>query len=105
VRRQDPDQLVVAVGRRIAEGRRKKMTQAEFAEAMRMWVQWVSRIENGSNLTFHTLANLLGVRVTELFEPTLGQPTRSRKAAQSLDPDGPWRRRLTRTLGRRRASP
>lgn len=74
VQREDPDRLVHDVGARIAELRKAAgLTQAAFAEALGASVQYASRIELGQeNLTLHSLAriaNVLGVRVVDLFEP------------------------------------
>jgi len=64
--------IVRTTGRRIAELRQERMTQADFAEAMETSVQWVSRVEVGEeNLTLITIdkiANVLGVSITTLFE-------------------------------------
>lgn len=65
-----PQNLIRTVGRRIAELRSERMTQAEFAERLGSSVQWVSRIELGENLTLATLekiADVLGVTVPSLF--------------------------------------
>ncbi len=84
--------IVPMVGRRIAELRQKRMTQAEFAEAMGTSVQWVSRVEMGENLTLTTIdkiASVLDVQVTDLFEPPAPEATvvkkgRPRKSKQGL---------------------
>jgi transcriptional regulator with XRE-family HTH domain len=69
----DPERLVTNVGRRIAELRRKDgRTQEELAEALRMTVQYLQRIEAGMNLTLHSLSKIaraLKVPVTALFAP------------------------------------
>jgi len=71
---EDPEQLTRDIGRRIAELRRARgLTQQEFAEMAGVSVQWVSRVELGQeNVTVHTLskiANVLGARVADLFQP------------------------------------
>lgn len=67
----DPEKLVRQIGRRVAELRRTTgLTQAQLAEQIGVSVQYISRVELGTNLTIHTLvklANALRVQPTELF--------------------------------------
>lgn len=44
------------------------MTQAEFAEALDVSVQWVSRVELGQNLTLFTLAKIARVLDTPIIK-------------------------------------
>jgi transcriptional regulator with XRE-family HTH domain len=58
----DPVKTVRHVGRRVAELRRAAgITQAQLAEKMGVSIQYVSRIELGTNLTLHTLVKLANV--------------------------------------------
>lgn len=88
---EDPERLVRDVGRRIVELRRSAgLTQEEFAEAMRSSVQYVSRVELGENLTIHSLAkiaNVLGVRVADLFQAP-GPAARAVKRGRPRKPAG-----------------
>lgn len=66
-----PQDIVRTVGRKIAELRQDRMTQADFAEAMETSIQWVSRVESGENLTLTTIekiAKVLKVPIESLFE-------------------------------------
>jgi transcriptional regulator with XRE-family HTH domain len=76
----NPERLIRSVGRRIAELRRAKgWTQAELAERLGVSIKWVSRVENGENLTLATLAKIgrvFGVRAAELLE----RPVSERRA-------------------------
>lgn len=68
----DPQELIIRVGRRIAELRSAKgMTQADFAEAMGCSVQYVGLLERGKqNLTLEKMAevgNVLGATVEDLL--------------------------------------
>jgi transcriptional regulator with XRE-family HTH domain len=82
VAREDPERLVRNVGRRIAQIRLGLgISQERLAERLNCSVQWVSRVEAGENLTIHTLArvaNVLRVRVVELFEPPQPEPKKPR---------------------------
>jgi DNA-binding transcriptional regulator YiaG len=65
-----PRNLIRTVGRRIAELRSERMTQAEFAECLGTSVQWVSRVELGENLgspRSRRIADVLEVEVSSLF--------------------------------------
>jgi transcriptional regulator with XRE-family HTH domain len=68
----DRDKICENIGRRIAELRQDRgWTQQTLATRLRTTFQWVSQLEKGSNLTVHSLvkvANILGVKPTELFE-------------------------------------
>lgn len=68
-----PEQVVRDVGRRIAEVRRERgMTQIALADRLRYSVQHVSQLENGTNVTMHTLAlvaNALDARLEDLVSP------------------------------------
>ncbi len=77
----DSEQLIVDVGRRIAELRAaRSLTQAELAEGAGVSVKYVQRVEAGQeNLTIRTLAKfaeLLEVRVVELFSPPASRRVR-----------------------------
>lgn len=86
----DPEEVVRAVGRRIAEVRRASgMTQQELAGELDVATQWVSRVEQGAeNLTLVSLARLangLGVGLVDLLQPptsraSTSKPGRPRKA-------------------------
>ena len=89
-----PERLIADVGRRVAELRRARgWTQQEAAEALRMPVKNLQRIEAGMNLTLRTLVRVatgLGVRARELFvAPTSrekrrpGRPKRGPSAPMS----------------------
>ena len=74
MRPQDPDRLIRAVGRRIAELRvATGWTQDELAEQASFSSKYLQRIEAGSeNLTLRSmveLANVLQVRLAELLVP------------------------------------
>ena len=73
MRRSDPNRVLRDLGRRVAELRRERgMTQDRFAEHWNVSVGYVRRVEAGTNLSvvsLLTLADLLGVRVQDLFEP------------------------------------
>jgi transcriptional regulator with XRE-family HTH domain len=68
-----PEQVVRDVGRRIAEVRRERgITQIVLAERLRYSVQHVSQLENGTNITVHTLArvaNALDAQLEDLVSP------------------------------------
>lgn len=71
---EDPEKLKVLVGGRIAELRvRADLTQANVAERIGTTTSNYQRIEyGGQNLTLESLAkiaNAIGVRVSEFFEP------------------------------------
>jgi transcriptional regulator with XRE-family HTH domain len=79
VAREDALRIKVNIGRRVAELRRKvPATQEGLAELLDVSVQWLSRVEAGSeNLTIETLAKLansLGVRVVDLFRAPGPEP-------------------------------
>ncbi len=80
----EPARVIQGVGRRIAERRAQlDMTQDQLAEALGVSVQYVNRLEAGENLTIRSLvqiANLLGLTITELFEPPVSteRPKRGR---------------------------
>jgi transcriptional regulator with XRE-family HTH domain len=68
VPRIDPDKFVRQVTRRVAELRRQRgLTQAECAQRLGVAVKNWQRIEQGQNLTLHTLA-----RVAVVLECTPG---------------------------------
>ncbi len=72
VRRDDPEQLLRDIGRRIAELRNARgWTQEHLAERMGINRRYLARLERGGqNLTVHRLAWLaghVGCRVTDLF--------------------------------------
>jgi transcriptional regulator with XRE-family HTH domain len=90
--RTEPDELMRAVGRRIAQLRgRAGRTQEEFAVALGVSARWVRRVEEeGQNLTLLTLAklaNTLDVNVAALLRepsanakmPGPGRPRKRRK--------------------------
>ena len=88
VPRQDPERLVLDVGRRIAELRQRAgLTQEEFARALGSTLQYAQRLEAGRNLTLHSIAkiaNALGVPVGDLFTPTsYRRPTRAGRPRRS----------------------
>jgi len=59
VARIDPDKFVRQVTRRVAELRRQRgLTQAEAAQRLGVAVKNWQRIEQGQNLTLHTLARV-----------------------------------------------
>jgi len=93
VRREDPDQVVRDVGRRVAELRQELgLTQEQFAEDLGVHPRYLARIERGGqNLTLHRLvwlAGHLGVHAAELMvaprsrEVRVGRPP-GRNRAQS----------------------
>lgn len=70
----EPDRILRAVGRRVAELRQAAgLTQEEFAEMAKVSIKYAQRIEAGrENLTVRSLvklANLLGASVIEFFVP------------------------------------
>jgi transcriptional regulator with XRE-family HTH domain len=70
----DADEIIRALGRRIAELRRRAgLTQAAFAERSGVSVKYVQRIEAGrENLTVRSLVSIaecLGTTPRELLEP------------------------------------
>lgn len=72
MRREDPEQLLRDVGRRIAELRRERgWTQEQLAERLGISRRYLARLERGGqNVTVHRLAWLaehLGCRVADLF--------------------------------------
>jgi len=66
VPRESPEKLILNVGRRIAELRQgADLSQEQLAEKLGVSVQYLSRVELGTNLTLATLAKLAnGLRVT-----------------------------------------
>lgn len=64
--------VIQGVGRRLAELRVERgLTQEQVAETMDVTPQWLSRAENGENLTIATLvrfANIYEVAIPTLFE-------------------------------------
>jgi len=89
MRREDPEQLLRDIGRRIAELRREcGWTQEQLAERLGINRRYLARLERGGqNLTVHRLAWLaahLGCRVADLFvEPVdrhvrIGRPIKAR---------------------------
>ena len=68
VARENPERLIVNVGRRVAELRQKAgLSQEQLAEKMGFSVQYLSRVELGTNLTLATLVKLAnGLRVPAL---------------------------------------
>lgn len=85
----DPDHLVHAVGRRIAELRvAKKLTQDEAAERADISLKYLQRVEaGGENLTLASLArfaNLFEVPIQSLFrQPRNALPKPGRPAKKS----------------------
>jgi transcriptional regulator with XRE-family HTH domain len=69
----NPDQIVVGVGRRIAELRAERAwTQEEAAQRLNITLRHMKRLEAGHNMTIHTAARVavaFGVAVGELFVP------------------------------------
>jgi transcriptional regulator with XRE-family HTH domain len=72
VTRENPEKLIANVGRRVAELRKSEgLTQAQLAERLGFSVQYLSRVELGTNLTLSTmakLANAFQVTVTDLLQ-------------------------------------
>jgi transcriptional regulator with XRE-family HTH domain len=70
VRRQDPDVVIRAIGRRIAEVRRERgLTQEAFSEVVGVSEKYVQRVESGANLSIRSLvrfANALDVPIAAL---------------------------------------
>jgi ribosome-binding protein aMBF1 (putative translation factor) len=73
VPREVPEKLILNVGRRVAEIRQQAgLSQEGLAEKLGLSVQYVSRVELGTNLTLTTLvklANSLHVRAADLLLP------------------------------------
>ena len=70
---EDPDEVILRVGKRIGQIRREKgITQRQLGEDLGVAVTWISKIETkGSNLGIKTIvkiANALGVEAKELWE-------------------------------------
>jgi transcriptional regulator with XRE-family HTH domain len=69
---EDPEVLVLKVGRRIAELRQLAgLTQEELAEQLGVGWRYLSRAERGENLTLRTMAkiaNVFGVEVRSLLK-------------------------------------
>lgn len=69
--RENPEKLILNVGRRVAELRQlADLSQEQLAERLGVSVQYLSRVELGTNLTLTTLtklANALRVPVTDLL--------------------------------------
>jgi transcriptional regulator with XRE-family HTH domain len=68
----DPDSVIFALGRRLAELREQRgITQEQLAEQAEVSVKYLQRLESGQeNLTIRSVvkfANLLRVRVPALF--------------------------------------
>jgi transcriptional regulator with XRE-family HTH domain len=81
VRREDPDQVVRDVGRRVAELRQELgLTQERFAENLGVHPRYLARIERGGqNLTLHRLvwlAGHLGVHASDLMLPPCSREVR-----------------------------
>ena len=86
----DPRTVIPNLGRRIGELREhRRMTKEAFAERLEVSVQYVSRVEKGTNLTVESLiklANVLNVGIPDLFTlPTTpprrrGRPPKKRAA-------------------------
>ena len=79
----DPKQLVVDVGRRVAELRMNAgLTQEQLAVALRVSTRWVQRLEQrGENLTLHTLVKLANtLEVTP--QSLLDEPSPEARAAR-----------------------
>lgn len=76
----DPRTVIPNLGRRIGELREhRKMTKEAFAERLEVSVQYVSRVEKGTNLTVESLirvANVLGVGIPDLFTLPTTPPRR-----------------------------
>jgi transcriptional regulator with XRE-family HTH domain len=89
VQRRDPQDVVDAVGRRIAEVREHHgWTQEEAAERLGISLRHMKRIEAGHNMTVHTLA-----RIAFAFEVA---PASLLNAPRSTAPRRPGRPRTTR---------
>lgn len=95
---QDPEELVLIVGRRVAELRRQRgWTQEALAEKAQVSGRYIQLIEAGrENLTIMTLAklgNALRIPVRDLFERPRSWKTepvprsRSRKRPPKKGPD------------------
>jgi transcriptional regulator with XRE-family HTH domain len=73
VPRESPEKVILNVGRRVAEIRQRSgLSQEQLAEKLSVSVQFVSRVELGTNLTLTTLvkfANALRAPVTDFFLP------------------------------------
>ena len=71
--RENPEKLILNVGQRVAELRQlADLSQEQLAESLGVSVQYLSRVELGTNLTLTTLtklANALRVPVTDLLLP------------------------------------
>jgi transcriptional regulator with XRE-family HTH domain len=88
-----PEQVVRDVGRRIAEVRRERgMTQIVLAARLRYSVQHISQLENGTNITVHTLAliaNALEATLEDLVSPPrepLREVRRGRPSSTGMQP-------------------
>jgi transcriptional regulator with XRE-family HTH domain len=72
VPRETTERIVLNVGRRVAELRQHAgLSQAQLAERLGVSVQYLSRVELGTNLTLNTmvkLANAFRVSVPDLFQ-------------------------------------
>lgn len=71
---EDPEALVCAIGRRIAELRVERgLTQEKFAEHLGVHARYVAKLEaGGQNFSVHSLVKVargLGVRAVDLFVP------------------------------------
>jgi len=90
VKRERPDDVIAAVGRRIAEIRTTLgWTQHEAAERLRMPLKNFQRYEAGANLTIRTLVRLargLGVPTRALFDES--PPRVRRRGRPRLRRDG-----------------
>jgi transcriptional regulator with XRE-family HTH domain len=87
VRREDPDEILRAVGRRIADLRRAAgWTQQDFAARLGVSVRYLARLEaGGQNLTVHRLAWLaqaFELRVVDLLLPAGPERKRGERAGQ-----------------------
>ena len=80
VERAKPEELVEAVGRRVAELRSQRgWTQEEAAEHLRISLRHMKRIERGLNMTLHSLARIaavFGVTPAAVVTPPRAWPKR-----------------------------
>ena len=81
------DQVVIDVGRRVAELRQARgLTQEELAERARCSLKYLQRVEAGRNMRIDTLvrfANLFRVGIAELFaSPASRRPRRPGRPAR-----------------------
>jgi transcriptional regulator with XRE-family HTH domain len=89
VPRENAEKLILNVGRRVAELRHQAgLSQEQLAERLGVSVQYLSRVELGTNLTLNTIAkiaNACRVTAADLFQVpgpqmkvTRGRPRKAR---------------------------